>query len=215
MKNISLTFDNGPDTSGTQHVLDVLTRHDIRATFFALGSRAVEPEGRAWLERVRDGGHCVGNHSFHHRVPLGEDRGQEAVEREIVQTEAALAPFTGGRKLFRPFGGGGRVGPHLLSAEAADYLVRERYTCVLWNCVPGDWLDEDGWVDKALAQCAASEWPVVVMHDSYPRAMRQLERFVCALKDGGYTFSQDWPLEVLPIVEGVAGAQLADITAPR
>jgi len=215
MKHISLTFDNGPDAAGTAHVLDVLARHEILATFFAVGAQAVEPQGRAWLERVRDAGHRVGNHSFHHRVPLGEDPGREAVEREIVQTEAVLAPFTGGHKLFRPFGGGGRFGAHLLSADAADHLLRERYTCVLWNCVPGDWLDEDGWVDKALAQCAASDWPVVVLHDKYPRAMRQLDTFIGALREDDYTFSQDFPREVLPIVAGVPTPQLADITAPR
>jgi peptidoglycan/xylan/chitin deacetylase (PgdA/CDA1 family) len=212
MKRITLTFDNGPDPEGTPRVLDVLAAYGIAATFFALGSRALLPGGRELLERIHAAGHRIGNHSFSHKVPLGDDPGQAAVEREIVQTEEALRPFTGEPRLFRPFGGGGKIGPHLLSAEALDYLVEHRYTCVLWNCVPGDWLDERGWVEKALAQCDASEWPVVVLHDSYPLAMEQLDTFITALRARGYEFSQALPPDVVPLEGGIARHDLAAIS---
>ncbi len=41
--------------------------------------------------------------------------------------------------LFRPFGGGGNLDSRLLSPSALEYLKRGRYTCVLWNSIPGDW----------------------------------------------------------------------------
>jgi peptidoglycan/xylan/chitin deacetylase (PgdA/CDA1 family) len=213
MKRITLTFDNGPDPEGTPRVLDVLAAHGIAATFFVLGSRALQPGARELLARTHAAGHRIGNHSFSHQVPLGDDPGHAAVEREIEQTETVLLPFTHGSRLFRPFGGGGKIGPHLLSAEALDYLVEHRYTCVLWNCVPGDWLDERGWVENALKQCDACEWPVVVLHDSYPHAMEQLDTFIVALRARGYAFSQALPPDVLPLEGGMVRHDLAAISA--
>src|SRR5690606_31091094 len=37
---VALTFDDGPSRENTPRVLDVLRRHDVRATFFVLGHRA-------------------------------------------------------------------------------------------------------------------------------------------------------------------------------
>lgn len=37
MARITLTFDNGPDPDVTPHVLDTLSRHDVRSTFFVVG----------------------------------------------------------------------------------------------------------------------------------------------------------------------------------
>ena len=88
-------------------------------------------------------------------------------------------------KLFRPFGGGGKIGPHLLSRAAVDHLVANRYTCVLWNCVPEDWIDQDAWVDRALADASRQAHTLVVMHDILPRAMSHLDRFIGALGGRG------------------------------
>jgi len=70
---------------------------------------------------------------------------------------------------FVPFGGGGKIGPHLLSRAAVDHLVANRYTCVLWNCVPEDWIDQDAWVDRAILDASTREHTLVVMHDILPR----------------------------------------------
>src|SRR5262245_31850443 len=154
MQRVTLSFDNGPDPTVTPAVLDLLRRHGVTAQFFVLGKHVAEPAGRALVERARDEGHAIGNHSFSHAVPLGIDPRPDAVEREIAATEALLdplldpllRPLVPGARRFRPFGHGGVLGPHLLSQRAVDYLVAHRYSCVLWNSVPRDWIEPDAWV---------------------------------------------------------------------
>ncbi len=42
---LALTFDDGPNATWTPRLLDVLARHEVRATFFLLGSRAEAQPG--------------------------------------------------------------------------------------------------------------------------------------------------------------------------
>lgn len=209
MGAIHLTFDNGPHPEVTPRVLEVLERHGIAATFFVLGEHLDTSWGRALAERARDAGHRLGNHSWSHGTPLGVDPRPDAVERELVRTQALLDEVWSGPRWFRPFGGGGHLGPHLLSPAAVDWLVAERMSCVLWSSVPGDWLDADGWVDAALDDADRLDGCVVVLHDVLPDAMAHLDRFLDALEQRGHTFTHQLPDDCLPIREGVTRGDLS------
>jgi peptidoglycan/xylan/chitin deacetylase (PgdA/CDA1 family) len=57
---VALTIDDGPHPTLTPRILEVLARHDARATFFVLGRNARRhPE---LLRRMREAGHEIGNH---------------------------------------------------------------------------------------------------------------------------------------------------------
>ena len=71
---LTLSFDNGPDPEVTPAVLDVLRDRGVTAQFFVLGKQLGDPRCRRLVERARDAGHLVGNHSFSHTVPLGWDK---------------------------------------------------------------------------------------------------------------------------------------------
>ncbi|MFC3125525.1 hypothetical protein ACFOD4_10665 [Pseudoroseomonas globiformis] len=80
------------------------------------------------------------------------------------------------------------------------HLKRERHTCVVWNAVPGDFRDPDGWVDRALTMCRG---PVLlVLHDNPNGAMRHLDRFLGLLADRGTRFRQDFPEECILLRRG-------------
>ena len=201
-RRITLSFDNGPHPQGTPYVLDVLAAHAVRATFFVVGTQLRKAGARALAERTHAAGHWIGNHSLTHRVPLGVDADPAAPAREIGEMQDAIGELSHRDRLFRPFGGGGNLDHQLLSAGARDYLCTGGYTLVLWNCVPRDWENETGWVDVAVAQCRQSEWPLVVLHDILPRAMRELGRFIDTLHGEGYRFVQDFPPQCVPIQRG-------------
>jgi peptidoglycan-N-acetylglucosamine deacetylase len=201
MFDVTLTFDNGPDASVTPAVLDVLARHDLRSTFFVVGEKLADPKLHALATRARQEGHWIGNHTFTHSVPLGLQSGDVA-EREIGQTEALIGALAHPDKLFRPYGGGGALNRGLLKQSVVTYLTERRYTCVLWNLVPGDWKDPDGWIDVAVAGCCARPWSLVVLHDLPTGAMAHLDRFLGEVADLGGRFRQDFPPDCVPIVRG-------------
>jgi peptidoglycan-N-acetylglucosamine deacetylase len=215
MGEVALSFDNGPDAAVTPSVLDVLARRGVKASFFVLGKNLATPDRKKLAERAADEGHRIGNHSYTHRIPLGDDPAPNAVDSEIAKTEQLIGSLAETPKLFRPFGGGGKIGPHLLSRAAVDHLVANRYTCVLWNCVPEDWIDQDAWVDRAIADAATRPHTLVVMHDILPRAMSHLDRFIGTLLDAGHRMTQEFPAECVPIAGGEVLRDISGFVSSR
>jgi len=209
MQPICLTFDNGPEPDVTPLVLAVLRRRRIPAIFFVVGEKLRDPAARALAERARAEGHPIGNHTLTHGMPLGRRGGVEAVA-EIAATDALLGPLREPQRLFRPNGGGGALGPHLLNASAAAHLQAGGHTVVLWNAIPGDFADPDGWPDRALAMAEAATVPVLmVLHDLPNGAMRHLDRVLGRLADGGAAFVAEPPAACVPIRAGRPTADLA------
>lgn len=213
MTRLTLSFDNGPTPEVTPRVLEILSRRGLKAYFFVLGKHVATSEGRALVERISAEGHRVGNHSYTHEVPLGDDPRADAVEQEIVATERLLEPLVSpaGPKLFRPFGGGGILGPHLLSVAAERHLREEGYSCVLWNDVPHDWDDPEGWADRALAACTSDAHVLTVLHDIPGACLAHLERFLDEAHARGIQFSLDVPETCLPIAAGLPREGLSAI----
>ena len=197
---VTLTFDNGPDPETTPDVLAALAERDLRATFFVVGEKLAAARGLA--ERAHAAGHWIGNHTWTHRAPFGRIDDPAAPAREIERTQALIGDLAHPDRLFRPVGGGGELGPHVLTPETVEVLVAGGYTCALWNAVPGDWHDPDGWVDRALAQCRAAGRTLLVLHDLPTGAMRHLPRFLDMGAREGMTFTQALPEACLPIVRG-------------
>ena len=203
MFDVTLTFDNGPDRTVTPMVLDVLRREEIKATFFVLGHKIeADPECLALARQAHAEGHWIGNHTFTHSVPLGTMTDQAATVAEIDRTQALLSDVAGDEKLFRPFGGGGALGKHLLSEAALARLEACAFTCVLWNVVPRDWEDPETWPETAIEMIADHEWSLVVLHDLPTGAMALLERFIDMVRSAGGRFRQDFPAECVPLRRG-------------
>ena len=194
---VTLTFDNGPAIGTTEHVLDMLGERGIRATFFVVGDMLRRGGARELAARAVTEGHWVGNHTLTHTTPLGDDPDPDYARREIEGAQALLGDLAHERKLFRPAGGGGHLGPHLLSPAATEILRDGGYTCVLWSSVPRDWEDPEGWVDTALADVERLDHAVVVLHDLPTGAMDALPRFLDALGARGVDVVQDFPSDVV------------------
>ena len=197
MKRVTLTFDNGPTPGITEHVLDILSTRRIQTTFFVVGERLAGPGGRALAIRAHSEGHWIANHSLTHSVPLGEEHDAEYARREIEETQNLIGELAHADKLFRPMGGGGSIGPHLLSRAALQLLQKEKYTCVLWSSVPGDWKDQDGWVDRCISEIAGCDWSVVVIHDVENASLPRLAEFLDRLDVLGVEYRQDYPDDVV------------------
>ena len=63
-KSVYLTFDDGPIPEVTPWVLELLDKHDIKATFFMVGDNIRKHPDV--FQMVVDGGQRIGNHTFNH-----------------------------------------------------------------------------------------------------------------------------------------------------
>jgi len=61
---VALTFDDGPDPEVTPEVLSVLASHELKATFFCIGTKILQHPELA--RRIVAEGHTIGNHTHHH-----------------------------------------------------------------------------------------------------------------------------------------------------
>ena len=59
-----LTFDDGPIPEVTPHVLDILDRYGVKATFFMVGENIDKPP--EVFQQVLAAGHTIGNHTYNH-----------------------------------------------------------------------------------------------------------------------------------------------------
>jgi peptidoglycan/xylan/chitin deacetylase (PgdA/CDA1 family) len=84
---VALTFDDGPDPNYTPKVLNLLRKHNVKATFCLVGVQVQE-----FPELVRDivaGGHTLCNHTWRHDTKLGT-KSDDAVRADMTKTLDAI-----------------------------------------------------------------------------------------------------------------------------
>ena len=128
-RQMALTYDDGPNDPHTLHLLDVLDKFRVKATFFLIGKYVRQRPDI--VRAIRAAGHTLGNHTFSHPnlifvSPAG-------VRRELEDCRKALEDAVGEQPAwFRPpFGG--RL-PHVLRICRAMGLQP-----VMWSVTAYDW----------------------------------------------------------------------------
>jgi peptidoglycan/xylan/chitin deacetylase (PgdA/CDA1 family) len=92
MKEVVLTFDDGPQVARTEAVLAALAAHCTKATFFSIGKMALGmPE---ILRKVAAGGHTIGTHTWSHVDLKNKVTGKAAIE-EIERGNSAVRRAVG------------------------------------------------------------------------------------------------------------------------
>lgn len=172
---IYLTFDDGPNPETTQQVLDILTRHGIRATFFCVGDNVRKyPEEFA---KLRAAGHIVGNHTMHHLRGFSTSR--QNYLSDIAEADALIQS-----RLFRP--------PHGRITWCQLSALRSRYTVVFWDVITRDY-NRKLTPEKILGivKRYTRDGSIIVFHDSVkaaPNMLHALEPSIVWLKEQGYDF---------------------------
>lgn len=86
-----LTFDDGPNPTATDRILETLAAYGVPATFFMVGAHVQRHPDIA--RRVVAAGHEIGNHTHHH-VKL-HVRGAVRIRRELEEAHAAITTLAG------------------------------------------------------------------------------------------------------------------------
>jgi peptidoglycan/xylan/chitin deacetylase (PgdA/CDA1 family) len=130
VKQVALTFDDGPSPRCTAKILSLLKQYQAHGTFFVLGAHV---ERYPWLVQaaIRDGNE-VGNHSFAHPRLTKSDELSREQELERTALDLELLGYHPDRLLFRP--------PFsAYDGRLLAYLAHTHRQMVLWGIDSGDW----------------------------------------------------------------------------
>lgn len=160
-KQIALTYDDGPNDPHTLKLLEVLAKHNVRATFFMIG-RFVRQRPEIARE-VAQAGHVIGNHTFTHPLLIFESASQ--TRTQLAECRAALTDAVGEHSnLFRPPFGGRRPATLRVARELGLETVMWNVTGYDWNAPSAAEIEK-----KVVRQMKGGD--VILLHDGGHRAM--------------------------------------------
>jgi len=195
-REIALTYDDGPNPAATPQLLEVLARHQVRATFFLIG-RYVQKQP-ALAREIAAAGHAIGNHTLTH--PKLTFLSPARIELELSATSRLIEDTVGEAvTLFRP--------PHGARRPVVMQIARKLgLATVMWNCIVGDWNSVTaetilGRVERAISRNQrAGRGTNVVLHDGGqfdPRAdrlatVKATELLIAKATKGKYVTPEQW-----------------------
>jgi cellulose synthase/poly-beta-1,6-N-acetylglucosamine synthase-like glycosyltransferase/spore germination protein YaaH/peptidoglycan/xylan/chitin deacetylase (PgdA/CDA1 family) len=167
---VALSFDDGPDTTFTPKILDVLKAKKAPATFFVIGSSANDALGIVQREYAE--GHEIGNHTYTH--PRWNEISRTQIDVELNVTERLLNSTLGVKTLlFRPPYGIDHQ-PETAD-EVAELPIAQSmgYLIVGARIDPHDWGEPGGIppapaqviVQRVLEQARSNGGNIVLLHD--------------------------------------------------
>ena len=190
-----LTFDDGPTTTATSKVLDILKSENIKATFFVLGKHV--KENPDLVKRAYQEGHYIANHGYSHNNEILY-KNMESFKNEILSTDIEISKALGienySSHIFR-FPNGYMANMYLNQKKKALNILKElNYLYVDWNCLNKD--SEKKYSNYELLNNLKKSIKnkgtlIILMHDTTDvnKSYEVLKDSIDYLKSQGYTFS--------------------------
>ncbi|MBS1715593.1 MAG: polysaccharide deacetylase family protein [Armatimonadetes bacterium] len=177
LREVCLTFDDGPHRESMTKILDALRDANVRATFFVVG-KVVEKEP-ALVRRMMQEGHEVGNHTYSHKRLT--QMALESAKQEIRACASSVERATGAKmSLLRP--------PGMSYDRSVLDLARELgYVTVHWNVVAADYVPVAPDTIRARVMRQVKDGSVVLLHDS-PDTAAALPLIIRDLRAKGFGF---------------------------
>jgi peptidoglycan/xylan/chitin deacetylase (PgdA/CDA1 family) len=155
-RQVSLTFDDGPDPEATPALLDILAARSARATFFLIGDRAARHPDV--VRAIANGGHEIGTHTWHHRNAWF--LGPRATEVEVVGGARLLGELSGRPPtLYRPPWG-------IVNAAGLRVARQAGLTTVLWSMQPEGLFARSAAEQLAYCRRRLHDGAIVCLHDA-------------------------------------------------
>ena len=181
-KVIALTFDDGPTLRWTPKILQVLNDNHVRATFFVIGSHAMNRT--VVLKDEVDAKMEIGSHGFQHLI--FRNKNPQTIKQEVEQNEALLMSLGVPKpRLYRLPAGWS-------DPTALKVLGQMGYKVVGWSIDTRDWRRRDS-AEKMAAHVERQVTPgsIIIFHDgpnSSEATVNAVKQIVPALKAQGWKF---------------------------
>lgn len=177
-KLIALSFDDGPNTTTTANMLDVLKKHGVKASFFVIGKN-ITPESAVIMQRAHNEGHDIENHSqTHSAMPTLT---ADSMRAEIEYTSALVEKYIGERpQFFRP--------PYIA-------LNKTMFETIPLPFISGqgcnDWEPQVTTMQRVdMIERMAKDGLIVLLHDmeGNQQTVDAVDRIIPSLQSRGFTF---------------------------
>lgn len=182
-KKIYITFDAGYEAGYTPKILGVLEKHNVKATFFVVGTlMKSNPE---LIKQIDDEGHIVANHSMHH-PNMSKMSTMEDFKKEIEPVEELYKEITGKdmKKFYRP--------PQGIFSETNLKMANELgYKTIFWSLAYVDWYkDKQPSKEDALNKIMSRihDGAIILLHSTSKTNSEILDELLTKLEKQGYTF---------------------------
>lgn len=195
-----LTFDDGPTTSVTPKILDILKAENVKASFFVIGKYVDRhPE---IVKREYEEGHYIANHGYDHDNSILY-KSNESFKNEVEKTDIAIGKAIGVEDycshIFRFPNGFMSPANKSRKKEVLKVLEEMQYTYVDWNCLNNDSVKKYSKQQllNNLKKTAKNKGSLVVlMHDTKDvnDSSTILKESIDYLKSEGYEFKNFYDL---------------------
>jgi peptidoglycan-N-acetylglucosamine deacetylase len=158
---LALTYDDGPNDAATLPLLDLLAKHEVRATFLLIGRFAAQRPDI--VRAIAAAGHDIGNHTWSH--PALALCSEAETRCQIEDCQHVLEDTIGAPvRLFRPPFGARRPATLRIARELGLEPVMWSVTCYDWKPTTA------GRVERhAVAQIRGGD--IILLHDGWHGAM--------------------------------------------
>lgn len=199
-KRVFLTFDDGPSSSVTPYILDILKKYDIKATFFVLGNRV--STNADLIKREYNEGHYIANHGYSHqysKIYVSSNTVIEEYNKTEKKIREALENPNYSSHLFR-FPGGSIGGEYdNIKEQAKKELEKNGVAYLDWNALTNDaaGANTKEKIMNNLKQTIGNKNNVIVlMHDAPDKILtyETLEEVIQYLENQGYAFKNMYDL---------------------
>ena len=175
---VALTFDDGPNRTTTNEVLDVLEEYNVRASFFLIGNNINFVTEDVML-RAHEMGCELGNHSLTHSDMTRMT--PEEIQEELTFVSDKIEEVTGSRPaFFRP--------PYIAVNNTMYETIDMTFICGV-GC--NDWdpnVTVQERIDNTLNQ--VEDGTIILLHDSQgnSQTVEALRTIIPTLLEEGYQF---------------------------
>lgn len=175
--DVALTFDDGPHPVHTPRLLDILSEHRVRATFYVIGTLVRRyPE---IVQRIVAEGHELGNHTWQH--PTLSQHGDARVLSEIDRTQEVVWQTVGHLPVtFRP--------PYGAITPRQSRMLHEsrNLPTVVWSVDPQDWRRPGSAIVARRMVEGARPGAIILAHDIHGPTVSAVPEAIAGLHARGY-----------------------------